>query len=243
MLARAGQVGVSWGTGMQEALLDAIPDALAERVAEELRDMVVKGLLHPGDRIIERRLCAELGVSRTPMREALKLLRQDGLIELSRNRGARVLPFGPAEAEDLFEVISIIEGLAAARFCATASEAALEWLEELHADMIAHRRAGRLDEYFVSNSTIHDAIVEGAGNPVLAQSHSRLMLRARRGRYMAIMDVTRWDQAVHEHEALMSALRARSVEAARAIWQVHLANTGTAVARALRADGQVRTVA
>ena len=211
-------------------------DALAERVAVRLRDMVIKGVLRPGDRIVERRLCAELCVSRTPMREALKLLRQDGLVEISRNRGARVLSFGPEEASDLFEVIAALEAEAATRFCASASEETRTHLEHLHARMLAFRAAGDLDGYFDTNSVIHDAIVEGAGNAVLSDSHSRLMLRARRGRYMAIMDVARLDQAVHEHEALMAALRARAPDAAHAIWRAHLRNTGSSVAKALNGN-------
>jgi DNA-binding GntR family transcriptional regulator len=212
------------------------PDAMAERVADQLRDLVIRGALRPGERIVERRLCEALGVSRTPMREALKLLRQDGLIELSRHRGARVAPYDGAEAEKLFEVIAALEALAAAGFCAAADPENLARLETLHAEMLAHRREGRLDPYFDVNSAIHDLIIEGARNPVLAESHRRLMLRARRGRYMAIMDAERWDHAVREHEALLAALRARSVEACRAIWEAHLRNTGLAVAQALRGE-------
>lgn len=224
-------------TAEQERMADlADGDALAERVAIRLRDMVIKGALRPGDRIVERRLCAELNVSRTPMREALKLLRQDGLVEISRNRGARVLSFDPVEAIDLFDVIAALEAEAAARFCASASDETLSSLEALHARMLSFRAAGDLDGYFDANSVIHDAIIEGAGNAVLSDSHSRLMLRARRGRYMAIMDISRLDQAVREHEALMATLRARSVDAARAIWRVHLLNTGSSVSKALAGD-------
>jgi DNA-binding GntR family transcriptional regulator len=209
-------------------------DALAERVAAHLRDMVIRGALKPGERIVERRLCETLGVSRTPMREALKLLRQDGLIELTRNRGARVAPYGAEDAEQLFDVIAAMEGLAAASFARNATDAARARLEDLHAAMVGLRRAQRLDEYFDANSAIHDLIIEGAGNPVLAESHRRLMLRARRGRYMAIMDSARWDQAVREHEALMGAVRAGAAAAAETIWREHLLNTGRAVAAALR---------
>ncbi|MFN3614419.1 MAG: FCD domain-containing protein, partial [Rubrimonas sp.] len=114
------------------------------------------------------------------------------------------------------------------------TDAARARLEDLHAAMIGLRRAQRLDEYFDVNSAIHDLIIEGAANPVLAESHRRLMLRARRGRYMAIMDSARWDQAVREHEALMGAVRAGAAAAAETIWREHLLNTGRAVAAARR---------
>lgn len=207
--------------------------ALAERVADILRDRVVRGALAPGDRIVERRLCAELNVSRTPMREALKLLAQDGLVEISKNRGARVAAYGAAEATDLFDVIGVLESLAAERFCVTAAAAQLQALEALHARMLATHRARALDQYFDLNSQIHDLIVDGSGNPVLIESRRRLIIRARRGRYMAIMDRARWNQAVGEHEALMDTLRRRDAGAAAEIWRAHLSNTGVAVADAL----------
>ncbi len=198
--------------------------------------MVIRGALRPGERIVERRLCAVLGVSRTPMREALKLLRHDGLIEISRNRGARVASYDAEDADHLFEVIAELEGTAAAGFTRRAAPAALDRLETLHAQMLHFRREDRLDEYFDVNSAIHDLIVAEAGNPVLQESHRRLMLRARRGRYMAIMDVERWNQAVREHEALIAAIRAGAAVAARALWREHLLNTGRTVVAFLR-DG------
>lgn len=210
-------------------------NALAERVAYSLRDMVIRGVLKPGDRIVERQLCMKLGVSRTPMREALKLLRQDGLIDISRNIGARVTPYTAEDAESLFEVIAVLEGLAAARFASHASPAARKSLEDLHEQICDLRARQQLDQYFDSNSAIHDLIVSGAENPVLLDSHRRLMLRVRRGRYMAIMDSARWDEALREHEALVAAIRAGASTAAEHIWREHLRNTGRAVASALRA--------
>ncbi len=101
------------------------PLSLTEDVADRLRDMVIKGRLKPGEHLVERKLCAELSVSRTPMREALKLLRQDGLVEIYRNRGARVVPYTAESAIDLFEVISGLESIAAARAWIIAPNSAL----------------------------------------------------------------------------------------------------------------------
>jgi DNA-binding GntR family transcriptional regulator len=207
--------------------------AATERTAEALRDMVIRGALKPGEHLVERRLCAALGVSRTPMREALKLLAHDGLVDLSPHRGARVAPYDSAEAGALFEVIAALEGLAACALAQRVDAATLGRLEALHAAMHDHFRAGRLDAYFDVNSAIHDAVIEAAGNPVLAESHRRLMLQARRGRYMAIMDAERWRQAIGEHDLLMAALRVGDAAAARAVWERHLRNTGASVAAAL----------
>jgi DNA-binding GntR family transcriptional regulator len=212
-----------------------VPIALAEQVADHLRDLVVRGVLKPGEHVVERRLCVQLGVSRTPMREALKLLRADGLVEISRNKGARVTEYSGEDAIALFEVIGALEGAAAERVAGRIDGGTLAFLEARHAEMQAHYEAGRLDAYFQINTIIHDAIVDGCGNPLLAESRRRLMLRARRGRYMAIMDEARWRQAMDEHETLMLALRRRDRAAAGAVWRQHLQNTGRSVAEALTA--------
>ncbi|MEM6974114.1 MAG: GntR family transcriptional regulator [Pseudomonadota bacterium] len=203
---------------------------MAARLAEILRDRIVRGALAPDERIVERRLCAELSVSRTPLREALKLLEIDGLVEIHRNRGARVAPLGAEDARHLFEVLAGIEATAAALAAERIGAEAMMTLEAMHARMLAHFRAGERDAYFVLNSDIHQAVLAAAANPHLSETHARLMLRAMRGRYAAIMEPQRLSEAVGEHDALMAALRARNAPAAERIWRRHLLRTGEAVA-------------
>lgn len=210
--------------------------AVAEWVAEIVRDRIVKGQLEPGDRIVERKLSAELNVSRTPVREALKLLRADHLIEISRNRGAQVTGYSVQQALDLFDVISSLEALAAERLATVIRADQLASLEALHAQMLTFHARGAAERYFDINSEIHDAIIAGCGNPILLDSHTRFMARARRGRYMAIMDPDRLQEALREHEELMTALRNRDADAARRVWRDHLLHTGRTVAEVLRAD-------
>lgn len=209
--------------------------SLTEDVADTLRDLIVRGKLKPGERVVERKLCAELDVSRTPMREALKLLRQDGLVEIFKNRGARVTPYSAEDALNLFEVISSLEGQAAARAAIRITPNELDELNRLHNDMVTHYNDENLDAYFVTNSAIHDAIVRIAANPMLTASRTRLMLLAERGRYMAIFDKNRWTQSVGEHEELMSAFGSRAPEVSKEIWERHLLNTGHSVKSALSA--------
>lgn len=220
---------------MSEAMSRA--QASAEWVAERLRDMIVKGDLPPGARIVERRISTELNVSRTPVREALKLLRADGLIEISMHRGAQVTLYTEKEAEDLFDVISVIEGLAAERLADRLTGQILRRLEALHARMLEEYAARDASAYFDTNTNIHDTIVAEAGNLILAESHRRVMVRARRGRFMAIFDADRWRQAVDEHEAVMVAFRARDADAAGTIWREHLRHTGETVLDVLRRAG------
>lgn len=206
---------------------------MALAVVQHLRNAIVTGQIRPGDRIVERHLCAQLNISRTPIREALKLLELDGLVAISRNRGAEVTAFTPDEAIRLFDVISVLEGLAARRTAETAPADVLARLEDLHGRMVFHYNRSQIDPYFEINSAVHDLVVEACGNPELAATHARLMLRARRGRYMAIMSPDRWRQSVNEHEALMTALRARDPGASAAAWTAHLNHTGETLARVL----------
>ncbi|MGY9048134.1 hypothetical protein P775_22350 [Puniceibacterium antarcticum] len=207
--------------------------AMAARVADALRERIVRGQLQSGERIVERQLSAELSVSRTPVREALKLLEADGLIEISRNRGAQVTGYSPAEARHLFDVIAVLEALAAQRLAETISPLLLARFEGLHAEMLSHYGSQALDPYFDVNSAIHDLVIASCGNPRLADNHRRLILNARRGRFLAILSADRWAQSVDEHEALMQALRKRDGVAAFDVWRIHLAHTGNTVAAVL----------
>lgn len=208
--------------------------ASAERVADLLRERIVKGELTPGSRLVERKLSAELNVSRTPVREALKLLRADGLVEISMHRGAQIVAYTAEEAEELFELIAVLEGLAAERLARRMHPDVMARLEDLHVQMLRQYDARDASAYFDTNTEIHDTIVTAAGNAVLLESHKRVMVRAQRGRFLAIMDSARWQQAVDEHEAVMEAFRHRDAEAAAKVWRQHLSHTGDTVAAVLR---------
>lgn len=205
----------------------------AEHVAAILRDRIVKGELAPLDRIVERRLSAELNVSRTPIREALKLLEADGLIEINLHRGAIVSEYRPEEAVLLFDVIASLEALAARRVTETMTASILHQLEDLHGTMLDHHRAGRTNDYFDLNTVIHDFIIQSCANPVLIATHQRLMIRARRGRFLAIMKPERLEQAVAEHEDLMQAFRDGNAQQASKVWESHLRHTGETITEVL----------
>jgi len=207
--------------------------AVAEQVAVTLRDRIIKRELAPGDRIVERQLSAELSVSRTPIREALKLLEADGLVKIMLHRGAVVCDFRSEDASALFDVIAVLESLAARRLCETMTAPKLQTLEDLHGQMLEHHAAGRTNDYFDLNSGIHDFIVTSAGNPELQATHEKLMIRARRGRFLAIMKPERLTQAVEEHDTLMHAFRAGDADRAALIWETHLQHTGETLADVL----------
>ena len=208
--------------------------SLHGQVAERLRDMVVHGELTPGEKVPVAALSQTLGVSLTPLREALKVLAEEGLVELTPNRGARVIPYTANEAEALFEVIAGLESLAAELAAGRMSNDELAHLEESHNQMRSYFEAENRDLYFELNSHIHETIVKFSSNDILINTHAKLMVRANRGRYIAIIDPQRWREAMAEHEAVMEAFRQRDAEQARRIWRVHLLRSGQAVHNALR---------
>ena len=185
--------------------------------------------------------CAEIGVSPTPFREALKVLATEGLVELTPNRGARVAPITVAQTRALFEVISGIEALAAELAAKRATTADLAELRELHERMGRHRRDAEPDAYFALNRQIHDRIVSYARNDILTAQRSLLAQQAERVRFFALKDDSRRSDAFLEHEALMRAFDAGDADAARRVWREHLlasgAQTCALLAAAERAAG------
>jgi len=191
-------------------------------VLERLREMIFEGRLAEGVRLNERLLCGELGISRTPLREALKVLAAEGLVELLPHRGAVVARIDPAQVAQTFEVMSALEGLAGRLACARADERALAGVRAAHYEMLACHARGDLPAYFRCNQAIHRAIVEAAANPVLAETYERLNARVRRARYAANLSPERWREAVREHEAMLQALLARDGDRLAALLASHL---------------------
>jgi DNA-binding GntR family transcriptional regulator len=193
-------------------------------VVGRLRDLIVEGELPSGARLAERLLCEKFGISRTPLREAFKVLASEGLIELLPNRGARVAPLDEAEIENMFEVMAALEALAGSLACARIAEAELAEIAALHYEMLAQYTRRNLPDYFRLNQAIHAAIVAASRNPVLAATYQGLASRIRRARYTANLSDERWRQAVAEHEAILSALQARDGERLARLLEAHLRN-------------------
>jgi DNA-binding GntR family transcriptional regulator len=199
---------------------------LHEEVVDRLRDMIIEGEIAVGDRLHETALSEVLNVSRTPLREAVKLLATEGLVELLPGRGARVAALSPDDVQELFEVISGLERLAAELAAVRMTARDLERLQRLHEKMAVHFQNGERHEYFAINHAIHEAIVTAAKNTTLSAMHSSLMAKARRGRYTALASDARWKEAMGEHEALMQALAKRDAKLAGDILFQHDRRTG-----------------
>jgi DNA-binding GntR family transcriptional regulator len=200
-----------------------------DQAAERLRALIVEGTLPAGAALVETELSAALGISRTPLREALKLLAVEGLVELRPNRSPRVAELRPDAVTELFEAIAAIERAAAELAAARITPAELERLRRYQAEMEAHHAAGELAPYFALNQRIHALIVSCARNTPLREAHEALHARAEIARRRALDSRARWDESVAEHRAILAALEARDAAGAGRLLADHVGHTGTAL--------------
>lgn len=210
-----------------------VRQSLHDELVTRLRQAIVDGTLKPGAKVPERELCEQLGVSRTPLREALKVLANEGLIMLESNRGARVSSVTMEELEAVFPVIAVLEGLAGKLACENASDDQIAQLTSLHLDMSGHYEAGDKAAYFQSNRDIHNALFVAAGNPVLSQHYAMLSSRIERARLLANVSTQRWAEAVNEHRAIIDAIEKRDGERLCRLLNSHLNNKLSALKRVI----------
>ncbi len=174
-----------------------------------LRDMILDGELKPGDKIPEQALCARFGVSRTPLREATKVLASEGLVQLLPSRGAMVARITNAEIEELFPIMGALEGLAGELACKQATEAEVAAIRAMHDEMVGCYRRNEYAAYAKLNRAIHEAFFTAARSPVLSNYFGNLIVRTHAIRFVARKSLERWREAVEDHEKMMAALEAR----------------------------------
>jgi DNA-binding GntR family transcriptional regulator len=174
-----------------------------------LRAMIIENVLPPGARIGEIELSRQLGISRTPLREAIRVLTSEGLVTTAPRRGAVVATPDAEEIEGIFHALGAIEQSCARLACERIDPAQAEAIEALHGHLLAHHAAGQRKEYYRANDAIHRAIVAAAGNAFLARLHESLSRRILRIRFFLDTPVAAWDAAVAQHEDIIGLLRAR----------------------------------
>lgn len=182
---------------------------LHEEVLERLRDMIIEGRLEPGQRINEGQVGAQLGVSRTPLREAIKTLVSEGLVEIQPAKGAIVRKFTAKDLYQVLEVLKSLEQLGGRMACEQASDATIEAIHALHKRMLVLYETRERLEYFKLNQAIHSAIVAASENAVLMEMHETLQARIKRLRFIGNEGPVKWAGAVAEHEEMMAALLKR----------------------------------
>jgi DNA-binding GntR family transcriptional regulator len=209
--------------------------ALHEEVAERLREMITEGLLAPGSRLNERVLCERLGVSRTPLREAFKVLAAERLVELNPNRGAIVATLSADDVEHLFELMAALEGLSGELAARRRTAAELDEIRAMHYEMLAAHARRDLPLYYRLNRGIHEAINRAARNPELTETYDSVNLRIQNLRFRSNFNQEKWEAAVREHGAMIDALAAGDAPALRAVLERHLRHKRDAVLEELRA--------
>jgi len=223
-------------TALQRRRLRVPRVGLHEQAAVRLRTMIVRGELAPGQSLGEADLSDALGISRTPLREALKQLASEGLVELRLNHSAVVAPFRRAELTELFEAVSGIERCAAELAALRMEPADMERLAALQDKIEWHHGRGELREYFQTNQQIHSMIVGFARNAVLKATHEALLARAERARFFALSVLGRWEESVREHQEILAALKERDASRAGQLLAHHVRRTGEIVVATL--DGK-----
>jgi len=197
---------------------------LHEHVAHWIREMIRKGDLNKGDRIIEKDLCASFGISRTPLREALRCLTSEGLIRIVPHRGAYVAEPSMDEIREMFEVMKLLEGNCAAMAAEKISESDLVKLEKLHEKLEKHYKANQHEKYLDVNQKFHTMLQEMAGNKVLNDVVNGLRQKIVLYRYRQLYQADRFEASIREHRAIMDALRRRDPAASESLMREHLMN-------------------
>jgi DNA-binding GntR family transcriptional regulator len=196
--------------------------ALHDHVAGRLRTMLVEGQIAPGAKLNERLLCEQLRVSRTPLREAIKLLGGEGLVDLLPNRGAVAVKLSEADVIHAFEVLAMLEGMSGELAAQRITEAELAELRALHYEMLACYSRADLSGYYRLNARIHAAINEAAKNPVLTRTYNGINARVQSLRFRTNQNDAKWKRAVEEHGLMLDALTRRDAAALRALLVEHL---------------------
>jgi DNA-binding GntR family transcriptional regulator len=195
---------------------------LHDTVVDHLRGFIVEGLLAPGVKLNERLLCETLGISRTPLREALKVLAADGLIEISPNKGATVSLMSEAEIREMFELMSGLEAFSGELACERITAGEIAEIKALHYAMLACRAQNDLSGYYSRNQTIHDKINEAARNSALRQTYLSINRRLKALRFRSNFQTPKWDAAIRDHEQMIEALEARDGKRMSTILRAHL---------------------
>ncbi len=214
---------------MLDSLIEIGRRPLHEEVADRLRTLLTEGRLAPGSRLNERVLCERLRVSRTPLREAFKVLAAERLIELNPNRGASVVALSRDTAEQLFELMGALEGLSGQLAAERRSDSELAEIRTLHVEMVAAHSRRDLPGYYRLNRMIHQAIAACARNPALNETYNSVNTRLQNLRFRSNFIHDKWDHAMREHQAMLDALQAGDGPGLRAVLEKHLRNKCAAV--------------
>lgn len=217
---------------MQHAgALARVRRSLHDELVDGVRDMILEGTFKPGGKIPERTLCERFAVSRTPLREALKALASEGLVQLVPNRGAIVAMITEREIDELFPIIGALEALAGEIVCRNAQDVDIKALRALHEEMVEHFHRREESAYRRLNRQFHQTMFDIAGNLALTDLYQQLLSRIHLIRFLINKTETDWRKAVEDHERIIAAVEARNAPRLAAILKIHLTETAADLSR------------
>jgi DNA-binding GntR family transcriptional regulator len=229
--------------GAMADIIHMNPAGLHEQAAARLRTWLVEGRIAPGAKLNERELALALQISRTPLREAIKMLATEGLVDLLPNRGAVAVKLTEADVMHSFELLAMLEGQAGELAAQRISDAARDELRAKHFEMLACHARRDLSGYYRLNALIHADINAAAANPVLAHTYRAVNARVQSLRFRTNQNDSKWKRAVKEHGQMLDALDARDGPALRLILQTHLQHKRDAVLELMRAGALQQVLA
>ncbi len=208
--------------------------SLHDQVAVRLRTLLIEGRIEAGAKLNERELTDLLQVSRTPLREAIKLIAAEGLVDLIPNRGAVAVKLTESDVLNTFEVLAGLEAMSGELAAQRISDAELAEISAMNFEMLGSFARRDLSNYYRLNSAIHAAINRAAGNPVLTRTYNSINARVQSLRFKTNLNETKWKQAVQEHELMIQALAKHDGAAMGKIMVQHLVNKRNAILEQLR---------
>jgi DNA-binding GntR family transcriptional regulator len=194
-----------------------------------LRQLIVEGALAPGQRIFENDLADQLGISRTPLREALKVLAAEGLVTMKLRRGAYVTEVSERDLVEVFHLLALLESDAAGVVAQDASDAQIAELAAIHQQLEA--TVSDRDAFFAANERFHMRLLDIAGNRWRNQMVADLRKVMKLYRHHSLFKQGRLEASLKEHRKIMAALKSRNAALARQLMQQHLAHGKDAAAR------------
>jgi len=223
------QVAPVAGTRLQPVQQASAP--LRNKIIAALRSAIETGVLVPGQRLIEKDLCEQLGVSRTSLREALREVQAEGILEYNSSRGLSVSSISIEDAKNIYRLRSVLEALAVEQFIEQASDAQIEELVAESEQLKKAYRSGVLEDIVAAKRDFYDRICAGAKNPIAFDMINRLVLRTSSLRKRSLVRKERHAQSIKEIDALMKAIQRRDIARARAAAIEHVNNSAISALR------------
>lgn len=218
------------------------PTLVREHALDKLRNAISRGLYPPGMRLVERELCEALGVSRTSVREALRQLQAENLIEVGKRRNITVAVISSKDAEDIYLMREMLETLAVKRFVARADENAIKKLVRIHKDLRKVLNKGDVRELAIMAGEFYETILNNSNSKVIADMARQLLTRVNYLRMRSMAEPHRLEDGIHEWDRLIEAIVAGNANAAAKAMSEHLANARRAVVAKLQQEEQQATV-